>query len=388
MRKIGVFTGSRSEYGLLKGLCKKIQADKRLELNIFASGTHLSPEFGLTYREIENDGFNIDEKIITLLSSDTPIAVCKSIALGLIGYSEALDRVHPDILVILGDRFESLAMAIAALSARIPVAHIHGGESTFGAVDEAFRHAITKMSHLHFTSTEKYRDRVIQLGETPDNVFNVGALGVENCKKLVLLKQSDIEKKLKCKFGKRTALITFHPETLTGESSEIQFHNLLDALDQFNDIYYIFTKANSDSDGRIINFLIDDYCRIHKDNSFSITSMGQQLYLSTLSLVDLVIGNSSSGIIEAPSLKTPTINIGLRQQGREKAESVIDCNSDTDSIVSAINQGLSSSDKSDKSIFNNPYEREGSSDTIIHILKNISLKKITLKAFHDLPIGS
>ena len=385
MRTICVFTGSRSEYGILKGLIQKLNDDFSFRLKLLVSGSHLSPEFGLTYHEIERDGFKIDEKVITLISADTSIAICKSIGLGLIGYSEALERIDPDILLILGDRFEALAVAIAALSAKIPIAHIHGGESTIGAVDDAFRHAITKMSYIHLASTEVYRQRVIQLGEDPQRVYNVGALGVENCKKLELLNLRAIEKQINFQFGSKNALITFHPETLGEISSESQFRNLLAAIDHFNDIQCIFTKTNPDSEGRIINRLIDDYCKANPKRSTSITSMGQLLYLSALSNVDVVIGNSSSGIIEAPSLKTPTVNIGIRQQGRVKAESILDCESDKKSIMLAIENGIKLSKEANESIYANPYDFDGTSNSIIKILKTFRIGGNIQKKFFDIP---
>lgn len=386
MRTICVFTGSRSEYGLLKGLMAKIEKDSSLILKILVSGTHLSPEFGLTYREIEEDGFSIDERVITLVSADTATAICKSIGLGMISYCEALERLKPDILVILGDRFEALAAATAALTSKIPIAHIHGGESTIAAIDEAFRHAITKMSNIHFTSTEIYRHRVIQLGEDPSTVFNVGALGVENCKNLNLLSRVDIEKKIHHRLGRRNALITFHPETLGNNSPQNQFSQLLQALKQYNDLTSIFTKTNSDTEGRIINFMIDEYCRGNSENAIAVTSMGQLLYLSTMAEVDIVIGNSSSGIIEAPSLKTPTVNIGKRQQGRIKAKSVIDCDCEWKAIVSAIKKGLSIGKTCNESVYENPYELDETSAAIIRNLKSYNCQNIQ-KTFFDIAIG-
>ena len=388
MRTICVFTGSRSEYGLLKGLIQKIAKDANFDLKLVVSGSHLSPEFGSTYREIEQDGLEIDEKVITLVSADTSTAICKSIGLGLIGYSEALERISPDILLILGDRFEALAVAIAAISANIPIGHIHGGESTVGAVDEAFRHSITKMSYIHFTATETYRKRVIQLGEDPERVFNVGALGVENCKNLRLFDQQYVEKQMGFSLGSKNVLITFHPETLGVNSTEKQFQNLLDAIEQFKDITFIFTKTNPDANGRIINYLIDDYCRQNPNKATSFTSMGQHLYLSTLSIVDVVVGNSSSGIIEAPSLKTPTVNIGERQRGRVKAKSIIDCTNDTESIERSIKKAMQISNKPEKFLFANPYEKHGTSDVILKLLSSFCIDRNIKKAFYDIPFES
>jgi len=342
-RKICVVTGTRAEYGLLYWLMKEIQADKYLKLQLIVTGMHLSPEFGLTYRTIEEDGFAIDTKVEMLLSSDSPVGIAKSIGLGVIGFAEALERLMPDIMVVLGDRYEILAAVQAALVARIPVAHIHGGETTEGAIDESIRHAITKMARLHFVAAEPYRTRVIQLGEYPETVFNVGALGIENITRLPLLNKDQLEESINFELGTVYFLVTYHPATLGATASGTAMQSLLDALDDFPETKIIFTKPNSDTDGRTIGHMIDEYARHNKGRVSVFTSMGQVRYLSALRFADVVIGNSSSGIIEAPSFHTPTVNIGERQSGRLMANSIINCLETRESIVAAINKALSQS---------------------------------------------
>ncbi|EDP73164.1 UDP-N-acetylglucosamine 2-epimerase, partial [Hydrogenivirga sp. 128-5-R1-1] len=379
------FTGTRAEYGLLKPLMYEIKKDKDLELQIIASGMHLSPEFGLTYKEIEKDGFTIDEKVEMLLSSDTPFGISKSIGLGVIGYTDALERLKPDITVVLGDRFEALAFVIASFTLKIPIAHLYGGETTLGVLDEGYRHAITKLSYLHFTSTEEYKKRVIQLGEEPERVFNVGALGIDNIKKLKLLSKEEVEKRLGKKLKKRNLLITFHPETLKKGSSENQFKELLKALDELEDTLLIFTKANADTEGRKINYLIDEYASKNKEKTVVFTNMGQLLYLSTMQFVDAVVGNSSSGIIEAPSFKIGTINIGDRQKGRIRAESIIDCKPDYESIKKSINKLFSQNFRQKLKNVNNPYENKNTARKIKNILKSFELDNLE-KKFFDIPV--
>lgn len=387
-KKICVFTGTRAEYGLLKPLIEEIKQSEDFKLQLIVSGMHLSPEFGLTYKEIEKDGFNIDEKVEMLLSSDTPTGITKSIGLGLIGYADALKRLNPDLAVILGDRFEALAFAIACYIARIPIAHLYGGETTEGALDEGFRHAITKLSYLHFTSTEEYRKVVIQLGEHPDRVFNVGALGIDNIKKMKLLSKEEVEKVLGMNFKKYNFLVTYHPVTLETNTAEFQIRQLIQALDEIEDSLIIFTKSNADTDGRIINKIIDEYVSNNRDKAVVFTSMGQLLYLSTMQYVDAVVGNSSSGIIEAPSFKIATVNIGDRQKGRIKAESVIDCGYNKDEIKMAISKAISKDFKEKiKNIFN-PYGDGKTSQRILQILRNFeiyTLKKDFYKVGFKLP---
>lgn len=386
MRKICVFTGTRAEYGILKPLLNKIKKSRDMRLQILVSGMHLSPEFGLTYQEIENDGFAIDEKIEILLSSDSPQGIYKSAGLGIIGFGDALRRLAPDILLLLGDRFEAFSAAAAAMISRIPIAHVHGGETTFGAIDEPMRHAITKMSHLHFTSTEKYRQRVIQLGENPGRVFNVGALGVENIRTISLLDRRDLEKELAFSLNKPFVLVTFHPVTMEKDTAGKQFRELTSAFEKFPKLRIIFTKANADTEGRIINTEIDNYVASHPERSTAFTSMGQIRYLSAMRLCTAVVGNSSSGIIEAPSFGIPTINIGDRQKGRIRATSLIDCDPDQKSIVQALKTGLSAScqEKAKKTI--NPYAGTDTAKNITKIIKEFDLTDIVKKEFYDLPL--
>lgn len=385
MKRIGIITGSRAEYGLLKPVMEGIRADEELELCLFVSGMHLSPEFGLTYREIEEDGFVIDEKIEMLLSSDTPVGISKSIGLGVIGFSDALKRAHPDMLVLLGDRYEVLAAAISALILRIPIAHLHGGEVTQGAVDESIRHSITKMSYLHFTSTAEYRRRVIQLGEEPERVFHVGALGVENSKKVELLSKSQLECSLNLKLEGKVAVVTYHPVTLENNTAEEQFRNLLAALEETDDLKVIFTKANADTEGRVINALIDEYVSRHLGEARAFTSLGQRRYMNLLRFCSIVIGNSSSGIIEVPSFRKPTVDIGDRQKGRLAAESVIHCGYSAQEIREAISLGLSPEFHRKCILAKNPYEKEGTTEQIVKVIKEHVTGEIRLKkSFYDI----
>ncbi|MCL0106681.1 UDP-N-acetylglucosamine 2-epimerase [Peptococcaceae bacterium] len=384
MRKICVITGTRAEYGLLYWLMKEIQADKELSLQVIATGMHLSPEFGLTYREVEEE-FKIDKKVEILLSSDTPVGISKSMGLGLISFAECYEYLEPDIIVVLGDRYEILSAVSAALVCRIPVAHIHGGEATKGVIDEAIRHAVTKMSHLHFTATEEYRRRVIQLGEHPDRVFNVGGMGVENIKRVKLLSKEEFEESIGFKLGKRNLLITYHPVTLENATAEEQFKELLSAIDKLDDTHIIFTKSNSDTDGRIINKMIDEYVLKNSHKAIAFTSLGQLRYLSAMKYVDAVVGNSSSGIAEAPSFRIGTINIGDRQKGRIRAKSVIDCKPKKEDILKAIDKLYSNEFKEMLKEVRNPYEQDGfPSKAIVNVLKNYDLSNILKKEFYDI----
>lgn len=386
MKKICVVTGTRAEYGLFRPLIKRIKEDDELQLQLIVTGMHLSPEFGLTYKEIEEDGFIIDEKVEMLLSSDTPVGISKSIGLAMIGFTDAFERLKPDMVVVLGDRYEIFAAASTAMISRIPIAHIHGGETTEGLIDEAIRHSITKMSYLHFTSTEEYRQRVIQLGEEPNRIFNVGAIGIESIKKLKLLKKDALENSINFKFGLKNALVTFHPVTLEDGTSKEQFQELLNALDRFSDLKIIFTKSNSDTNGRIINSMIDEYVEKNKQKAIAFTSMGQLRYLSAMKYVDLVIGNSSSGIIEAPSFNVPTINIGDRQKGRIQGETIIDCATVENEIYKAIKLGLSDDFKQTIKSVINPYGEGNTSYLIVQRIKqSFFLDSINIKKkFFDL----
>jgi GDP/UDP-N,N'-diacetylbacillosamine 2-epimerase (hydrolysing) len=345
---------------------------------------HLSPEFGLTFRQIEKDEFSIDKKIEMLLSSDTPTGISKSMGLGMIGFSDAYAELKPDIVVILGDRFEIFSAAAAATIARVPVAHLHGGETTKGAFDEAMRHSITKMSHFHFTANEEYKERVIQLGENPARVFNFGGLGIDNIKKLKLMSRVEFEDSINLKLSPRNLMINFHPVTLEHATAKKQFQSILDALDELHDTRFIFTKPNADTDGRIIINLIDQYVTANREKAIAFTSLGQLRYLSALQFMDGVIGNSSSGLCEAPTFKIGTINIGDRQQGRIKSDSVIDCQPTRDSISKAIKKLFSKDFQDELKKVKNPYGEGGASEKIKKILKDINLEDILKKEFFDL----
>lgn len=383
MRKVCVVTGTRAEYGLLYWLMKEIEADSDLELQIIVTGMHLSPEFGLTYKEIEKD-FTITKKIEMLLSSDTSVGISKSMGLAQISFAESFEELKPDILVVLGDRYEIFSAVSAAMIARIPIAHLHGGETTEGAFDESIRHGITKMSHLHFTAAEEYRRRVIQLGEYPERVFNVGGMGIENIKRLKFLSRDEFEQSIDFKLGEKNILVTFHPVTLENSTAKEQFKELLDAVDKLQTTHIVFTKANSDTDGRIINQMIDEYVADNKNKSIAFTSLGQLRYLSALQFMDAVVGNSSSGLLEAPSFKIGTINIGERQQGRLKAQSIIDCLPTKESISHAFDILFSSEFKTQLKTVVNLYGDGIASQKIVNILKTVELANILKKSFYDI----
>jgi len=383
--KICVVTGTRAEYGLLYWLMKEIEADKELQLQLIVTGMHLSSEFGLTYKEIEKE-FKIDKKIEMLLSSDTSIGVSKSMGLAQISFAEVYEELKPDIVVVLGDRYEIFSATSAAMIAKIPIAHLHGGETTEGAFDELIRHSITKMSHLHFTATKEYKNRVIQLGEHPSRVFNVGGMGIENIKRLKLLTRDEFEKSIEFKLNKKNILVTFHPATLDNSTAKEQFQELLDAIDNLEDTNIIFTKANSDTDGRVINQMIDEYVSKNSHKSIGFASLGQLRYLSALQFVDVVVGNSSSGLTEAPSFKIGTINIGDRQKGRIKAESVIECKSDKISILEAFDKLYSVDFQNSLLNIQNPYGNGCASKKIVEVLKNVNLGNILKKSFYDLEV--
>ncbi|GJL54509.1 MAG: UDP-N-acetyl glucosamine 2-epimerase [Nitrospirales bacterium] len=383
MRTIAVVTGSRAEYGLLRPLIRLLDQDRDVQLQLIATGMHLSPEFGLTYRQIEQDGFSIARKVEALLSSDTSAGVAKSMGVALIGFADVFTELAPDLVVVLGDRFEIFAAASAAMIAKIPITHLHGGESTEGLIDEPIRHSITKMSHLHFTATEDYRNRIIQLGEQPERVFNFGALGIDSIRQLKLLPKKIFEETLDFKLGKRNLLITFHPVTFEEATAERQFGNLLHALDELEDTHLLFTKGNADTDGRIINQMIDRYVASHSYKAWAYTSLGQLRYLSALQYMDGVIGNSSSGLIEAPSFKIGTINIGERQRGRIKAESVIDCESSEKAIRAALNELFSVSFQHRVKTVSNPYGEGGTTEKILGVIKTYPLEGILKKRFYD-----
>ena len=384
MRKICIITGTRAEYGLLRWVMQGIKEDQELILQIIATGAHLSPEFGLTYREIEQDGFMIDRRVEMLISSDTPVGIAKSMGLGMIGFADALNELKPDLIVVLGDRYEIFSAVSAALIARIPVAHLHGGEATEGAFDEALRHSITKMSHLHFVAAEEYRRRVIQLGEQPERVFLVGGLGIDNIKRLKLLDRAELEVSLEFKFGPKNLLITFHPVTLETASSSDQMAELLQALTQLKDTQLIFTLPNADTGGRMLIKMVEKFVAEH-DNAHAFTSLGQLRYLSCIANVDGVVGNSSSGLLEVPSFRKGTINIGDRQRGRLQAASVINCEPNRQSISSALGRLFSADFKVNLNQVSNPYGGGGASEKVVKIVKQYKFDGIVKKTFFDLP---
>ena len=383
MKKICVVTGTRAEYGLLYWFLKEIESDKELQLQVIVTGMHLSPEFGLTYQTIEKE-FKINKKIEMLLSSDTSVGISKSMGLAQISFAESYDELKPDIVIVLGDRYEIFSATSAAMIAKIPIAHLHGGEKTEGAFDESIRHSITKMSHLHFTATNEYKNRVIQLGEHPSRVFNVGGMGIENIKRLKLLSKDEFEKSIEFKLNSKNILVTFHPVTLENSTAKEQFQQLLDAIDELEDTNIIFTKANSDTDGRVINQMIDEYVTKNFQKSVQFTSLGQLRYLSALQYVNAVVGNSSSGLAETPSFKIGTINIGDRQKGRIKASSVIDCEPNKDSILKSFEKLYSKEFQETLKTTINPYGDGCASKKIVEILKNVNLKNILKKSFYDL----
>ncbi len=382
-RKICVVTGTRAEYGLLRWVMEGIQNSSQLELQLVVTGMHLSNEFGLTFREIEQDGFSIDRRVEMLLSSDSSSGVAKSMGVGMIGFADAFKELNPDMLLVLGDRFEIFAATSAAIPARIPIAHLHGGETTQGAIDEAFRHSLTKMSHLHFVATEEYRNRVIQMGEQADRVFCVGGLGVDSIVRMKLLEKKSLEEALDFSFGARNLLVTFHPVTLEQNSSEHQMHELLSALDDLPETHVIFTMPNADTEGRVLFGMINDFVAAHP-RAKSFTSLGQLRYLSCIKLVDAVVGNSSSGLIESPSFRKGTINIGDRQKGRIKSASVIDCDPEKDSILKAFDHLYSEEFQNFLETVTNPYGEGGASDAIVSTLEKIELNNILKKKFKDI----
>jgi len=387
MKKVCVVTGSRADYGLLRWVIEGIRDSTKLELQLVATGMHLSPEFGLTWREIEADGLILDRKVETLLSSDTPVGIAKSMGLGMIGFADAYAELEPDLVLVLGDRYEVFAAAVAAMTACIPIAHLHGGETTEGAIDEAIRHSITKMSQLHFVATEEYRHRVIQLGEDPARIFLVGGLGVDSILRLPLLPRADLEESLGLSFSKRNLLITFHPETLMPGTAQGQMAELLESLEQRADTTLIFTMPNADAGGRILHRMVDDFVGDHA-NAYAYTSLGQLRYLSCLQYVDGVVGNSSSGLTEVPSFKKGTVNIGDRQKGRVRATSVIDCVPESVAISGALGRLYSTEFQSALADVRNPYGEGGASTAILEAIEAIPTESLIKKSFFELGLSA
>jgi UDP-N-acetylglucosamine 2-epimerase (non-hydrolysing)/GDP/UDP-N,N'-diacetylbacillosamine 2-epimerase (hydrolysing) len=383
MIRLCVVTGSRAEYGLLTPLIRNIMKDQDFKLQLLVTGTHLDTRFGLDYQEMEQDGIVIDEMVEMNLASDSSYGICKSMGLELIGISGAYERLNPHMILLLGDRYEIFTAASAAVICKIPIAHIHGGELTQGAYDDCMRHGITKMSYLHFTSTEEYRKRVIQMGESPDRVFHVGALGIEQIKGLTLLSKDQLEKSFQTSLPSPLSLVTYHPATLDPISVENQFQPLLDALDSFPELFTVFTGSNADTGGNQVNEMAISYTRQHPERAVYISSFGSLRYLSLMSLSRLVIGNSSSGILEAPAFHVPTVDIGLRQQGRIKPDSVISCGTSAENIRNAISQAMNLDLKNHT--YENPYDCPGTSQKILICIKEAFRKGIHLeKEFYDI----
>lgn len=389
MKRVCIVTATRAEYGLLKPIILKLQAQNNLEVRVAATGMHLSPEFGMTCQEIEQDGIRLDRKIEILLSADTSSAISKSMGLAMISFADYFSERKPELLIVLGDRYEILAVATTAMNARIPIAHLYGGDITEGAVDDVVRHAITKMSYFHFTATKEHRRRVIQMGESPERVFWVGAMSVENACNVKKLSMHDLQEQIAFYWNRdleKMAVVTFHPVTLEDDTAREQFQNILNALDYFEDLKVIFTKANADAGGRVINHMIDDYVNEHPQKSKAYTSLGQLRYLSAVSLADVVIGNSSSGLSEVPTFHVPTVNIGDRQRGRVCGKTVISCGVAEKEITDAIQKALSQTFRNEICNEKNPYEKKGTSDAIVKILtENLNKNNIDLKKhFYDL----
>ena len=383
MRKICFVTGTRAEYGLLSRLMRLVKEDKNLRLQVIATNMHLMPEFGETYKEIEKDGFTIDKKVYMHKPSDDAHGIISSMAEEMQGMNDALSELKPDILVLLGDRYEILVAAQVALIHRVPIAHIHGGEVTEGAFDDAIRHSVTKMSSLHFTSCEEYRHRVIQMGEQPSRVFDVGSLGVENIKAVPLMTKDELEASLDFKIDTQTILVTYHPVTLGGDPAK-DIHEFLDALDQFKDLKVIFTMPNSDTGRDAIALAVENYVEKHSNSAKAYTSLGLKRYLSTLQFVKVAVGNSSSGIIEVPSFGIPTLNIGDRQKGRLASKSVVNCGTSKDEVIAGFKLCLSEEMQKAAKTYENPYAKPDTANLIYQELKNVELAGLNLKTFYDL----
>ena len=381
-KKILVVTGGRAEYGILKPLLDEINKSKKLKLNLVVTGTHLSNEFGNTIDEIKRDGLKISDKIEIIMSSDTPISLSKSMGLLLISFSETLSRIKPDIVILLGDRFETFAAGSACLVSRIPIAHIQGGELTKAAIDDSFRHSLTKMSYFHFVYTEEYRKRVLQLGENKKNVFNYGALNVDSIKKTKLMSLNQTYNLFNIDKQKKIILVTFHSSTLEKNTSSKQFKTILNFLKKLDDFYIVFTKTNADTDGRIINKMIDKFVKKNKESS-SYTSLGQIKYLSLLKYSFALIGNSSSGVIETPHFKKPTINIGERQKGRLISENIVNCRSNLIDLHKAFKKINSKLFQKKIKLMKDPFDKNNTSKLITKKLEKIVLPKEIKKDFVD-----
>lgn len=385
-RKIAVFTGTRAEYGLLYWLMKAIETDSRMELQTVVSGMHLSPSFGNTWKQIAADGFCIDAAVEMLMSSDTPVGVTKSMGVGLLGFADAFARLRPDLLVLLGDRYEALAAAQAAMIARIPIAHLHGGEATEGLVDEAIRHAITKMSHLHFVAAEEYRQRVIQLGEQPSRVWNVGAAGIDNIKRLPALDRAELEAHLGISLRLPLFLVTYHPVTLSENDAAKVLRDTLDVLAERGGSIVI-TGSNADAGNAGLRTVAARFVAERPDLSVLVESLGVARYLSLMRLASAVVGNSSSGLLEAPAVGVPTVDIGERQAGRLRAPSVIHCAEDAGEIRAAIERALSPEHLAIVAEKKTPYGCGGVAEQVAAVLATTPLDGILQKRFHDIRLA-
>jgi len=381
-RRICIITGTRADYGLLRWLMHGIQAHPNLQLQVVATGMHLAPELGNTMNEIVADGFTIDHRVESLLSSDTPVGIAKSMGLGMIGFADAFRILNPDLILVLGDRFEIFSAVSAALVAGLPVAHLHGGESTEGAFDDALRHAITKMSHLHFVANEVYRQRVIQMGESPERVWTTGGLGVDAIGRVPLLNRAELEAKLGFELGNKSLLVTFHPSTLSHQQASAEMNALLQSLDELQDTRIIFTHPNADTQGRILAQQLVEYAR-HRPHVLSVLSLGQRKYLSCIAQVDAVVGNSSSGLTEVPTFRKPTINIGDRQKGRLAAQSVIHCEANKDAIKQAFQRLNDPKFQQSLEHVQNPYGDGHACEKIIEVIQTIPLDGLIHKSFHE-----
>lgn len=385
-KKICVVTTSRAEYGLLRSLIKKIEADAELILQLVVGGSHLSPEFGNTISEIENDAFTIDEKVEFMLSSDSRVGAAKSTGLATISFADTLNRLDPDVLVLLGDRYETLAVALAAINLDIPIAHIHGGEISQGAIDDKVRHALTKLSAIHFPACERYAKRIIQMGEQPNNVYNYGAVGLDHLSEIEFLSKNELEESLGIKLSDQIFVCTYHAVTTQSDGGLEGLQSLLQSLESCPDATVIFTKANSDPLGRRINQQLEQFVSVDPDRLYLFDSLGIKRYMSLLNISNLVIGNSSSGLIEAPFLNVPTVNIGDRQLGRELASTVISCGNDSRSIVLAIERACSPGFR--ERSFSSPYGKGQVGVKIKDTLKRIDLKKVKNKKFYDCEVSN
>jgi UDP-hydrolysing UDP-N-acetyl-D-glucosamine 2-epimerase len=385
MRKIAIITGTRADYGLFYWIIKHIHDDSKLELQLIVACMHLSPEFGLTIKEIERDGFPIAEKVEMLLSSDSAKSISISMGLGMIGFANIYARLNPNIILVLGDRFEALAAAAAAVPFTIPVAHIHGGEATEGAMDELFRHAITKMSHVHFASTEKYARRIMQMGEQPDNVFCFGAPGLDSISKLALLGKRQLESKLELPEGRNLGIVTYHAETLGTNLPGDHIRELLKAIDEISEIFWIITCPNADTGSRALIEMFKEYAIENQHRCKFVISLGQVNYLSLLKHAVVMVGNSSSGIIEAPSFQLPVVNVGDRQKGRLKAVNVLDVSiCEKNRIVKAIKKAKSDRFRGSLKDLKNPYGDGNASEKIVEVLKNVQVSKKLQKRFYEI----